>query len=214
MGVIGHFRNDSRIDCWDLYNEPDNKSDLREYAPAEPAGKVEAARVLLEDAFQWAREAGPAQPLTSAVWLGTWADPAKLSAMETVQLQNSDVITFHNYSKPEEAKKCVETLRQYKRPVICTEYMARPAGSMFDPILSYFKQEHVGAYNWGFVSGKTQTIYPWDSWKTNYTTEPVLWFHDILRADGTPYRATEVAFIRSLALAKAMPEAGGANGEH
>jgi hypothetical protein len=80
--------------------------------------------------------------------------------------------------------------------------MARPAGSTFDPNLSFFKTEKVGAYNWGFVSGKTQTIYPWDSWKKAYTSEPPVWFHDIFRSDGTPYRPEEVAFIRSLTLGK------------
>jgi hypothetical protein len=48
------------------------------------------------------------------------------------------------------------------------------------------------------VSGKTQTIYPWDSWTKAYTSEPPLWFHDILRPDGTAYDAKEVALIRSL----------------
>lgn len=33
--------------------------------------------------------------------------------------------------------------------------------------------------NWGFVAGKSQTIYPWDSWKKTYTAEPELSFHDI-----------------------------------
>ena len=214
LGVVGHFRNDPRIDFWDLYNEPDNKSDLAEYAPAEPADKIDAARALLEDAFLWAREAAPSQPLTSGVWLGYWADPAKLSPMETAQLQNSDIITFHNYGKPEDAKRCVDNLRRYHRPVVCTEYMARPAGSTFDPILSYFKQEHVGAYNWGFVSGKTQTIYPWDSWKTNYTAEPSLWFHDIFRSDGAPYSAREVAFIRGLTSSNARSEVRATDGGH
>jgi hypothetical protein len=62
--------------------------------------------------------------------------------------------------------------------------------------------QKVGAYNWGFVSGKTQTIYPWDSWTKTYTAEPPLWFHDIFRADGTPYDAKEVAFIKSVTLGK------------
>jgi|ERR1017187_2877382 hypothetical protein len=202
IGVIEHFRNDPRIDFWDLYNEPDNKSDLAEYAPLEPERKADAARILLEKTFGWARDARPSQPLTSGVWLGSWGDPAKLSAMEKLQLENSDIITFHNYGKPEEAKQCVDNLRRYQRPILCTEYMARPAGSTFDPILRDFKQEHVAAYNWGFVSGKTQTIYPWDSWKKTYTAEPPLWFHDIFRADGTPYKANEVEFIRSVTVVK------------
>ena len=65
----------------------------------------------------------------------------------------------------------------------------------------------VGAYNWGCVSGKTQTIYPRDSWKKTYTSEPPVWFHDIFRSDGTPYRPEEISFIRSVTLTKATKQA-------
>ena len=196
-GVVGHFRNDRRIDFWDVYNEPDNLNDPA-YRKLEPTNKVESARLLLEKTFAWARAAKPSQPLSSAPWLGPWADPAKLSPMEKVQLEQSDIITFHNYDGLEKLKACVENLRRYHRPVICTEYMARPVGSLFDPNLRYFKEQNVGAYNWGFVSGKTQTIFPWDSWTKTYTNEPPVWFHDIFRVNGTPYDMKEVAFIKIL----------------
>ena len=196
-GVVGHFRNDRRIDFWDVYNEPDNLNDPA-YRKLEPTNKVESARLLLEKTFAWARAAKPSQPLSSAPWLGPWADPAKLSPMEKVQLEQSDIITFHNYDGLEKLKACVENLRRYHRPVICTEYMARPVGSLFDPNLRYFQEQNVGAYNWGFVSGKTQTIFPWDSWTKTYTNEPPVWFHDIFRVNGTPYDMKEVAFIKAL----------------
>ena len=73
------------------------------------------------------------------------------------------------------------SLSRYGRPLLCTEYMARPAGSTFDPHPRLLKPSTVAAYNWGFVAGKTQTIYPWDSWKKAYTAEPPVWFHDIFR---------------------------------
>jgi hypothetical protein len=76
--------------------------------------------------------------------------------------------------------------------------MARPRGSRFEPLLRYFQDEKVAAYNWGLVSGKTQTIYPWDSWSKRYTAEPAVWFHDIFRTDGTPYDPSEVRYIRSI----------------
>ena len=60
------------------------------------------------------------------------------------------------------------------------------------------KKENVGAISWGFVSGRSQTIYPWDSWQQAYTSEPKVWFHDIFHGDGTPYLPEEVAVIRSL----------------
>lgn len=63
----------------------------------------------------------------------------------------------------------------------------RPAGSTFDPNWGYLHAQHVGAYNWVFDSGKTQTIYLRDSWTTTYTTESKVWFHDVFRKDRTPY---------------------------
>ncbi len=54
--------------------------------------------------------------------------------------------------------------------------------------------------NWGFVDGKTQTRLPWDSWLKPYTKdEPTLWFHEVLRKDGTPYRQAEADLIHLLA---------------
>jgi hypothetical protein len=202
QGVIGRFRTDSRVQVWDLFNEPDNLNDPA-YLKLEPANKRDAALTLLKRAFVWAREMKPTQPLTSAVWMGNWGDPAKLSPMEKVQLEESDVISFHNYGKLEDLKPCVQNLRRYQRPILCTEYMARPAGSTFDPALGYLKDQDVGAYNWGFVAGKTQTIYPWDSWTKTYTAEPPVWFHDIFRANGTAYVAAEVDYIKRVTSDKA-----------
>ena len=196
-GVVGRFRDDERIAFWDVFNEPDNMS-ASSYPAEEPTNKESSALLLLKDVFVWAREQNPQQPLTSGVWKGNWGEPAKLSDFEKIQLGDSDVITFHNYGPLEEVSRCVQSLRRYQRPILCTEYMARPNGSTFNPNLGYFKKENVGAYNWGFVSGKTQTIYPWDSWSKTYTNEPPLWFHDILRSDGTPYKVSEVEYIRSI----------------
>jgi len=87
----------------------------------------------------------------------------------------------------------------YKRPIICTEYMARGAGSTFDNSLPIAKQYHVGAINWGFVAGKTQTYLPWDSWQRPYVLEqPPVWFHEVFRQDDKPYRQHEVDLIREL----------------
>lgn len=199
QGVVGHFRNDNRIAFWDVFNEPDNKNDPS-YIKKEPSAKSTSALLLLKKVFVWAREMNPSQPLTSGVWLGDWADPAKLSAFEKVQLGQSDIITFHNYGRPDGVERCIQNLQHYDRPIICTEYMARPMGSTFNPILGLFKKEDVGAYNWGFVSGKTQTIYPWDSWTRTYSNEPPVWFHDIFHTDGRPYRLQEVQYIRSVTM--------------
>ena len=183
------------MQAWDVWNEPDNTNN-GSYGKLEPKDKAELVRPLLLKAFAWARAAGPSQPLTSGVWVGTWPDPDKLRPVERVQLEESDVISFHNYGKLEELQQCVKNLRRYGRPLLCTEYMARPAGSRFEPHLGWMKEQRVAAYNWGFVDGKSQTIYPWDSWQKPYAAEPKEWFHDIFRKDGTPYRREEVDYIR------------------
>jgi hypothetical protein len=204
-GVVGALKDDPRVTVWDIWNEPDNMNGnsygdegaLKTELPA----KVKHAAVLdlLPKAFAWAREAGASQPLTSGPWLSDHkADPAKLIPIEKAQLENSDVITFHSYDKLPGTKTWVSRLREYKRPILCTEYMARPQGSTFDPMLAYFKEEKIAAYNWGFAEGKSNTIYPWDSWQKPYAAEPPVWFHDIFRTDGKAYREEEVKYIRSV----------------
>lgn len=200
-GVVGRFKDDKRVQVWDVWNEPDNTNGNSYGAnklKQEPADKVAKTLPLLEKTFAWAREADPTQPLTSGVWIGNWPDPAKLNPTERVQLDRSDVISFHSYDPPEGIKKCVENLRRYDRPLLCTEYMARPRGSTFDLVLAYLKKEKVGAYCWGFVAGKTNTIYPWDSWQKPYDAEPKVWFHDIFRTDGTPFDPKEVEYIKGV----------------
>jgi Glycosyl hydrolase family 10 len=194
-GVVGHFRRDRRVHGWDVVNEPDNRNSPA-YEQHEPKNKAELGLALLRKAFAWAREVDPEQPLTAGVWVGNWGDPAKLSAVERFCLEESDVISFHNYGKLDDLKACVENLRRYGRPLLCTEFMARGNGSTFDPHLAFLREQRVAAYCWGFVAGKSQTIYPWDSWRKAYTAEPRVWFHDIFRPDGTPYDPKEVAYIK------------------
>jgi hypothetical protein len=196
QGVMGIYRYDRRILAWDLWNEPDNTNDSS-YKRLEPANKVQLVLALLPQVFAWARVVEPLQPLTSGVWRGDWQDPAKLGPMEKIQLEQSDVISFHNYDGPEEFEKRVHWLQAYHRPILCTEYMARGHGSTFQGTLPIARKYKVAAYNWGFVAGKTQTYLPWDSWQKPYTDrEPAVWFHDIFQKDGTPYRQEEAAFIR------------------
>jgi len=200
-GLIGRFRNDQRIHAWDLFNEPDNPN-RNSYGEAgaqtELADKAEMAAMLLEKVFAWARNADPSQPLTAGVWRGDWSDHDKLDRAGRIMLEQSDVISFHSYSELAQVKPRVEQLRRYGRPILCTEYMSRGSGSRFDPVLAYFQQENIAAYNWGLVAGKTQTIYPWETWQKQYTAEPELWFHDIFRPDGTPYDPAEIEFIKGL----------------
>ncbi|HET7259830.1 MAG TPA: hypothetical protein VFI75_08930 [Candidatus Acidoferrum sp.] len=197
-GVVGAFATDKRILGWDVWNEPDNVNE-GSYASSEPPNKVELVQSLLPRVFGWAREAGATQPLTSGVWKGDWSTIEKLGRTEKIQLEFSDVISFHSYDPPDVFEKRVLSLQQYHRPILCTEYMARGNGSTFQGTLPIAKKYHVAAINWGLVAGKTQTYLPWDSCKNPYTNrQPAMWFHEIFRTNGQPYSQDETNFIRSI----------------
>jgi GH35 family endo-1,4-beta-xylanase len=201
QGVVGAFAKDDRILGWDVWNEP-GSDQTENYPRTEMKNdkKVTLVAALLPQVFEWAREVSPTQPLTSGVYeVDTSVDENSLEEIEKIQVRESDIITFHNYSWPESFKGEVAWLRRFHRPVLCTEYMARSVGSTFDGVLPIAKQEHVAAINWGFVAGKTQTYYPWESWDHPYIkSSPPVWFHEVLRGDGTPYRQAEVDLMRHL----------------
>jgi cellulase (glycosyl hydrolase family 5) len=199
QGVVGAFARDDRILGWDIWNEP-GANGMGSYAKQELKDKTERVSALLPQTFEWAREANPTQPLTSGVCCMDQApDDSRLGKIEQIQLRESDVVTFHNYSWSEFFKREIAWLKKYNRPVICTEFMARSVGSTFDTILPIAREEHVGAINWGFVAGKTQTNLPWESWQHPYVHDnPPVWFHEVLRPDGTPYRQAEADLIRRL----------------
>jgi hypothetical protein len=199
-GVVAAFANDRRVLAWDIWNEPDNRNNSS-YFKREPADKVARVEKLLLKAFEWARAANPSQPLTSGVWQGDWSAD-KLSTVARIQLDYSDVITFHDYNDPDQFEKRIESLKRYNRPILCTEYMARGNKSTFAGTMPVAAKHGVALYNWGLVAGKTQTFLPWDSWQKAYVNrEPAIWFHEVFRTDGTPYKAEEVEFIRKMTAA-------------
>ena len=196
QGVVGAFARDERILAWDVWNEPDNDGGGN-YKRHE--GKQQYVLTLLPQVFDWARSRNPIQPLTSGLWHHDDWSPGALTATEKMQIEQSDVISFHDYNWPEVFERRVKQLQKYERPLLCTEYMARGDGSTFDGSLPLGKRYNVAMINWGFVDGKTQTRLPWDSWLKPYTQkEPTLWFHEVLRADGSPYRQAEADLIKRL----------------
>lgn len=198
--VLTRFRDDKRILGWDLFNEPNNNNGSS-YGAIETPYKAEYGMILLKEVFQWAREVNPSQPLTAAPWEGDWS-PEKRSPINAFMLEHSDVISFHCYDPVEPMRSRIEILEKLGRPILCTEYMARPRESRFETHLPMMKDKHVAAIAWGFIAGKSQTNYPWDSWSKVYTAEPPEWFHDVLRADGSAYKPDEVAFLKRTLQAK------------
>ena len=200
-GVLTQFRNDDRVLGWDLWNEPDNPA--KQYRNVERSDKLERVAELLPQVFGWARSVDASQPLTSGVWDGEWADPASRGTIPSIQLANSDVITFHSYAEPATFESRIAELVPQGRPILCTEYMARHEGSTVESILPIAKRHNVGAINWGLVAGRTQTYFPWDSWDHPYAAVPKVWFHDLLRPDGTAFQNNESQTIRTLSASTA-----------
>ncbi len=197
--VVRRFGCDRRVVAWDIWNEPDNGPDVANCNAEKLETKAALVLPLLQQAFAWARSEAPRQPLTSGVWLGDWSDPAKLTPLQSAQLNGSDIISFHNYGTAEDFEQRIIWLQAWDRPIVCTEFMARPAGSTFETILPIAQRHGVGAVCWGLVKGKTQTHLPWDNWISDLADFPAeAWFHDIFEPDGTPHDPAEVAFLRMI----------------
>ena len=191
--ILHDFSDDERILMWDIYNEPGQ------------FGIGEKAITLLELVWKWALEVRPSQPLTACLDGSVGKDIIECNA------ENSDVITFHTY-EGEKLQETIDRLAKYERPLLCTEYMAREFGSTFEFSLPIFKENNVGCFNWGLVAGKSQTHFGWSTILDlkkkkeagefledgDAIPEPAIWFHDILRADGTPYSEDEVNFIKQI----------------
>ena len=177
--MLNTFKHDNRILLWDLYNEPGNSDKNIKSIP------------LLKSIFKWAHEINPDQPVSAGLW--NW----DFKELNELQIENSDVITYHDYDTPNMQLQVIKLLKLYNKPLICTEYMARLRNSTFENTMPVLKKENVGAINWGFVSGKTNTIYAWDTPMPD-GSEPKTWFHDIFRKDGQPYKTDEINLIKQL----------------
>jgi hypothetical protein len=199
-GVVGEFAHDPRILGWDVWNEPtaEGVGDSH-WVGAEAAHKDQRVAALLPQVFAWARSRNPSQPLTSGVWTFEQSTADRWPRIAQIQFAESDIVSFHTYDGPDEVRRRILTLQRLRRPILCTEYMARSNGSTFQNTMPILKEKRVGAINWGLVAGKTQTYFPWDSWEHPYLTgEPTPWFHDVFRTDGRPYDPEEARFIREM----------------
>ena len=193
QGILLDYSNDERILMWDIYNEPGQ------------FGLGDKSLSLLQLCWEWAHEIRPSQPLTSCLDGAIGDEILKLNG------ENSDVITFHTY-EAEKLDPTIQRLKKFKRPIMCTEYMAREFGTTFEFSLPIFKRENIGCYNWGLVAGKSQTHFGWSTIlelqkrKKNgdflndldEIPEPEEWFHDIFRKDGSPFKETEISFIKQI----------------
>ena len=202
-GVVGAFARDARVLGWDIWNEPCNPGNPHR-ANLRAADKLAAVTDLLPLAFGWARSASPVQPLTSGLWQhDDWSPTGALTPVEAIQVAQSDVVSFHDYGDAAQFARRVAQLAAHGRPVMCTEWLAREAGSTVEAILPVARALRVGMFNWGLVAGRTQTTLPWHSWVEPIAHAPDRWFHDLLRADGRPFSLREAAMFRRLARSRA-----------
>ena len=177
--LLGWYKADDRVFCWDLYNEVTN------------GGQGLRSMPLLWAEWGWARAVNPSQPLTVCYWSDATAE------LNRFVLAHVDVVTFHNYGRSAELRREIGRLRQLGdgRPLICTEWLNRPLGSTVADELPVFAAERVGCICWGLVNGKTQTNYPWGS-KAG-APPPKVWQHDLWHTDLTPYDTNELSLFKA-----------------
>jgi len=234
--TIARFANDRRVLYWELYNEPGRGNG--EY---DEAGKLilaeigDRSRHLVQDSWAWARAVAPSQPITSTSLGGIGSASAEINAV------NSDLYSIHVYDALSELQKAVTTWSADGRPVLVTEWLNRSTiadipkdmlpmlkdadwlkradgTNIPQYVLPYLKEQNVGAINWGFVTGKSETNWHWSSRYVNGKIrnlaaerragnvihsgdplpEPTAWFHDLFRPDHTPYDPAEIELFRSL----------------
>lgn len=201
--VIGHFAEDERVIVWDLYNEPTNRMifTLQGEMAFDPGLETYSIQ-LMEKAFLWAREMGPSQPLTVGAWhianildpdAPVYTHPADQRAIEL-----SDVISFHAYVPPELMTRAIGLLKQHNRPLFCTEWLARHAGSVMSEQLPVFRENNIGCYQWGLVRGRTQTHIPWPEIKKRDQNYRDRWFHDVFDETGNAYDPSEMELLKKL----------------
>ena len=191
--TISRFGADPRIHAWDLFNEPDQRNVIS-WSTLEVSNKTDKADGLLNRIFDWCQVVDPDQPLTAGVFVGVSGAAERVSRINRTMLSRSDVISFHCYGPHKRLSAAIDHLERYDRPLMCTEWLARPMGSTVD-LIGVMAQRHVDAYCWGLVDGRTQTKYPWTTWIRPSSGERQ-WFHELLHPDGRPYDPHETELIR------------------
>ncbi len=188
--IVTKYKDDERIIMWDVFNEPGNSN----------RGNLSLPH--LKEFFRIIREIDPIQPATSGIW-NTSNGLGGISEIERFALENSDIITFHNYGSYIENVKLIKELKAFGRPLINTEWLARCLDNNVQEIFPLFYLENIGCYNWGFVAGKYQTYEPWNSVWEQYAENPQMkwdftkWFHDLYRPNLRPYDPKEIELIKA-----------------
>ncbi len=189
--IVGKYREDERIVCWNLYNEPGITLGDR-------------AMPLLKTMFEEARALGPVQPLTVELWTGYNKKGEIGTEVQKYALEQSDVISFHCYLPLPEMCRQIAYLKRYERPILCTEWLNRIQNSPVEDIFPLFQLERIGCWCWGFVVGKTQTNEPWYGMFAPYLRgedsdiDLTRWMHDLYCPSLLPYDPREIKLIKEV----------------
>ena len=187
--IVTLYKDDNRILMWDLFNEPGNSQRSGITLP------------ILERMVKVVRNINPSQPLTIGAWC---CDKNYEFTMpeDVFAIENSDIITYHNYSRYDEHIRVIKYLKRFGRPLINTEWLARCTGNTVQDNFPLFYLENIGCYNWGFVAGKYQTYEPYEAhwqWYNDDKNAPIdftKWFHDLYRPSLRPYDPKETELIK------------------
>lgn len=203
--IVRAFASDARVLFWDLYNEPGNRMVFtRNGSETHRPDFSDRSLALMQDSFVWARTEAPAQPLSVAAWVtplpGSNDDPYQ-TEIDQAALSLSDIVTFHAYWDSANVQRFIAHLSELGRPMLCTEWMARPVGSKIEDQLAVFQSSNVGCFQWGLVKGRTQTYLPWPAdlvAQHGGVADRSVWFHDLVDENGEAYDPNEAAYLRRL----------------
>lgn len=184
--IVTKYKNDDRIIIWNVYNEVGNSK------------RTEVSMPNLKKMFDTVRKINPCQPLTCEIWRKF----ENITEVERYGLEHSDIISFHSYAGYNSNILLIKQLKQFGRPILNTEWLARSIGNTVEEMFPLMYLEKIGCYNWGFVAGKSQTFEPWNVIWENYAEDPNLkydftkWFHDLYRPNHRPYNPKETKLIK------------------
>jgi hypothetical protein len=188
--IVTKYKNDERIIIWDVFNEPG----------ASKRGSMSLPHMLKY--IEIIREIDPIQPITVGIFNEGKLNLSQLTEIERAGVENSDIISYHDYCPYETNIQILNELKKLGRPILNTEWLARCVGSNVEELFPLFFLENVGCYNWGFVAGKYQTYEPWNSIWDSYEKNPDIkwdftkWFHDLYRPNHRPYNPVEINLIK------------------
>lgn len=188
--LLERFRTDERIYAWDLWNEPGNSNRHDRSIP------------YIKRAFEVARSIDPEQPLTAGPWSYPEDyginDEVDVEPVQRLALDESDIITFHQYEGIDRVKRVVKQLQKENRPMMNTEWLNRIQDNFIGDNLPLYHEEGIGSYSWGLVAGKSQHFLPWDELWLHRELPLNRWQHDLFDHFYTPYDREELKLMRKL----------------